>query len=89
MAKKQSIPISFLREIGGPTETISATVPTVLVRNVRDRVGPREFSQFVTRAITRELVRLNREAFVADVVKATGPLDSKEVAAWRKVIAKH
>jgi hypothetical protein len=70
----------------GPTETISASVPSSLVRLVRQRVGAREFSQFVTRSMERELTRLNRAQFVADVEQETGPLDPAEVEAARRLI---
>ncbi len=67
----------------GPTETVFATLPTLLVQKVRKRVGPRQFCQFVAESLRRELIRLNREEFVAEVVNESGPLDPSQIAAWR------
>jgi hypothetical protein len=53
---------------------------------VRERIGSREFSQFVTRSMERELIRLNRVQFVDDVVRETGPLDRSAVEAARRLI---
>jgi hypothetical protein len=74
------------KEANSPTETISASVPSALVERVRARVGKREFSQFVTRSIERELIRLNRRQLVEDIVEASGPLDPAEVAAARRLL---
>jgi hypothetical protein len=63
---------------------VSATIPARLAQEVRARSGPRAFSAFVTRAIERELVRLSRLAFVADVEERTGPLDPDLVTEWRR-----
>jgi hypothetical protein len=70
----------------GPTRTISASVPLSLINEVRERVGARGFSQFVSRAMARELARLNREKFLAEAIEHHGPLDAKAVAAARKLL---
>lgn len=68
------------------TETISASVPAALVQRVRARIGKREFSQFVTRSIERELVRLNRLQLVDEIVAKSGELDPTELAVARRLI---
>lgn len=68
------------------TETISASVPAALVRRVRARIQKREFSQFVTRSLERELVRLNRLQLIDEIVAKSGELDPTELAAARRLI---
>jgi Arc/MetJ-type ribon-helix-helix transcriptional regulator len=58
-----------------PTETISASVPSSLAASIREHVGKRGFSQFVTQALRRELVSRNRKAIIAEYVAKFGPLD--------------
>ena len=70
----------------GQTETISASVPAALVKRVRARIGKREFSQFVTRSIERELVRLNRLQLIDEIVAKSGELDPEELLAARRLI---
>lgn len=70
----------------GQTETISASVPSALVERVRARVQKREFSQFVTRSIERELVRLNRLQLIDEIVAKSGELDAAELLAARRLI---
>jgi hypothetical protein len=74
------------RQLDKGRQTIAASVPSSLVRRVREQIGPREFSQFVSRSMERELVRLNREQFVADFVREIGPLDQDAVEAARRLI---
>jgi len=70
----------------GVTETIAASVPTALVKEVRERVGKGEFSRFVARALRHELVRLNRAKFIADFEEQFGVLDKKVVDRARRAI---
>jgi hypothetical protein len=72
----------------GPTETISASIPSVLAAEVRSRVGKREFSEFVARSIAKELVDCNRAEYVAGVEQRTGPLDPELVAALERILAR-
>jgi predicted GTPase len=66
------------------TETISASVPSDLVAGVRKLVGKRGFSQFVTRALKKEVLRQNRLAFLAEYEKHAGPVDQAEVERIRQ-----
>jgi hypothetical protein len=68
------------------TETVAASLPADLVRKVRETVGPREFSAFIASSVARELVRLRRAQFVADVVRHSGPLDPREIEKARRLI---
>lgn len=70
----------------GATETIAASVPSSLVKEVRERVGKGEFSRFIARAMQHELVRLNRSKFVADFEEKFGVLDQKAIDRARRAI---
>jgi hypothetical protein len=72
--------------IEGQTMTVSASVPEILVQSVRKAIGSREFSMFVTRALERELLRLNRLRFVEETERVTGPLDPDEIEHARRAI---
>ena len=74
------------RTVEGSTETIAASVPSSLVKEVREHVGKGEFSRFVAQALRRELVRLNRAKFVADFESEFGALDKKAVERARRAI---
>jgi hypothetical protein len=63
----------------GATETISASVPSELVKRIRDRVGKRGFSQFVTQSLKRELLRQSRLELVAEFEQHSGPVDEAAV----------
>ena len=71
----------------GQTVTVSASVPEVLVRSVREAIGTREFSLFVTRALERELLRLDRLRFVEETERVTGPIDPEEIEHARRAIS--
>ncbi len=72
--------------VSGPVAPISATIPARLLELVRSRVGTREFSQFVTRSMANELLRILRLEYIANVEAETGPIDRAEVEKWRKRI---
>lgn len=74
------------KPVAGATETIAASVPSALVREVRQHVGKGEFSRFVASALRRELVRLNRARFISDFESEFGPLDKKAVERARRAI---
>jgi hypothetical protein len=74
------------RPLQGATETIAASVPSTLVKEVREHVAKGEFSRFVAQALRRELVRLNRAKFVADFESDFGALDKKAVDRARRAI---
>jgi hypothetical protein len=71
--------------VSGPVAAISATIPSRLLQLVRSRVGTREFSQFVTRSMANELLRILRQEYIANVEAETGPIDRAEVEKWRKI----
>jgi hypothetical protein len=61
----------------GTSETIAASVPSALAAAIRKRVGKREFSAFVGRALAHELVDQNRAAYVESFEKEHGPIDAE------------
>ena len=69
-----------LARFTGPSQTVAASVPRSLTAAIRVRVGKREFSRFVGRALARELVDLNRAAYVASFEKEHGPIDPQLTA---------
>ena len=66
------------------TETISASVPSELVAQIREHVGKRGFSEFVTRALKKAMVKQARLDLLADFRKHNGPLDPVEQERIRK-----
>jgi hypothetical protein len=84
--EERNRPFSLLPEefVRGSVAPISATIPARLLALVRSRVGAREFSQFVTRSMANELLRIYRQEYVANVEAELGPLDRAEVEKWRK-----
>jgi hypothetical protein len=69
-----------LARFAGPAQTIAASVPRALTAAIRSKIGKREFSRFVGRALARELVDQNRAAYVASFEKDHGPIDSQLTA---------
>ncbi len=66
-----------LARFAGPAQTVAASVPRALTVAIRAKVGKREFSRFVARALARELVDQNRAAYVVSYEKQHGPIDSQ------------
>ncbi len=66
-----------LIRFAGPSHTVAASVPRALTVAIRAKVGKREFSSFVARALARELVDQNRAAYVISYEKENGPIDPK------------
>lgn len=64
-----------LTRFAGPAQTVAASVPRALTVAIRAKVGKREFSRFVARALARELVDQNRAAYVKSYEKDRGPID--------------
>ena len=83
---KSAVRTKTSRPDEGATETIAASVPSALVKEVREHVGKGEFSRFVAQALRRELVRLNRAKFVADFEAEFGALDKKAVDRARRAL---
>jgi hypothetical protein len=69
-----------LARFSGPSETVAASVPRALTAAIRAKVGKRQFSRFVARALARELVDQNRAAYVASFEKDHGPVDPQLTA---------
>ncbi len=78
--------VSFLLD-PGPTQTISATIPENILQQVRETVGRRGLSAFVTKALRRELIRMNRERYVAMVEAESGPLPEALLAEARRMLS--
>jgi hypothetical protein len=77
-----------LSRFAGPAETVAASVPRALTVAIRAKVGKREFSRFVGRALARELVDQNRAAYVASFEKDHGVLDPRLTARLEALFAR-
>jgi hypothetical protein len=77
-----------LTHFAGPSETVAASVPRALTAAIRAKVGKREFSRFVGRALARELVDQNRAAYVASFEKDHGPVDPQLTARLEALFAR-
>lgn len=60
---------------------ITVTLPPDLVEEIRARVGPRETSAWVARAITEYLARERLAAAVAEYEGETSPISEDDIAA--------
>lgn len=72
----------------GPAQTIAASVPRALTEAVRAKVGKREFSSFVARAMARELIDQNRAAYVTSYEEDHGPIDPQLTARLEDLFAR-
>jgi hypothetical protein len=63
-------------------------VPGALAAAIRAKVGKREFSSFVGRALARELLDQNRAAYVASFEKDHGLLDPQLTARLEALFAR-
>jgi hypothetical protein len=89
--KKPSLPRADddpLTRYAGPSETVAASVPRALTVAIRAKVGKREFSRFVGRALARELVDQNRAAYVASFEKDHGSVDPQLTARLEALFAR-
>jgi hypothetical protein len=77
-----------LTRYAGPSETVAASVPRALTVAIRAKVGKREFSRFVGRALARELVDQNRAAYVASFEKDHGSVDRQLTARLEALFAR-
>jgi hypothetical protein len=77
-----------LTRYAGPSETVAASVPRALTAAIRAKVGKREFSRFVGRALARELVDQNRAAYVASFEKDHGSVDPQLTARLEALFAR-
>jgi hypothetical protein len=72
----------------GPHETIAASVPKTMAKTVREMVGARGFSKFVTDALAREVARRNREELIAVMEAESGPADPELVVRYRRLLSR-
>lgn len=72
----------------GPAQTVAASVPRALTAAIKAKVGKREFSSFVARAMARELVDQNRAAYVSSYEKEHGPIDEKLTASFEVLFSR-
>jgi len=77
-----------LSRFAGPAQTIAASVPRALTVAIRAKIGKREFSRFVGRALARELVDQNRAAYVASFEKDHGLIDPHLTARFEALLAR-
>ena len=77
-----------LNRFAGPAETVAASVPRALTAAIRAKVGKREFSRFVGRALARELADQNRAAYVASFEEKNGPIDPELTARLQALFAR-
>src|ERR1700722_6998538 len=77
-----------LARFAGPAQTVAASVPRALTAAIRAKVGKREFSRFVARALARELVDQNRAAYIISYEKDHGPIDAQLTARLEALFAR-
>jgi hypothetical protein len=77
-----------LARFAGPAQTIAASVPRTLTEAIRAKVGKREFSSFVARAMARELADQNRAAYIASYEGDHGPIDPELTARLEALFAR-
>lgn len=74
--------------MAGTSHKLSISVPAELAQAVRQRVGSRGVSGFVTRALAHELEREQLGHFLAALDAAHGPVPKRDLAharrAWPK-----
>jgi hypothetical protein len=75
-----------LAQFSGPVETVAASVPRDLIDAIRATTGKRKFSQFVGRALARELIDTQRAEFVAGMEAIHGPVDPELVNSYAAVL---
>ena len=71
----------------GATITISASVPEHLVELIRESVGKRGFSKFVTQSLKREILRLRRLEYVAEFEAEHGKISQDDLDWARRALA--
>ena len=65
------------------TAKLSVSVPTALAKAVRQKVGTRGLSGFVTRAMQHELEREQLSTFLTEMDQALGPVPTQTLALAR------
>ena len=62
-------------------------MPRSVVRQVQERVGPREFSQFVTEAVRWRLQRAALDDYLAEAEAQNGPPDPDAVQRYLRLMS--
>jgi hypothetical protein len=62
----------------GPATRVSLSLPEGTAEAIRERVGKREFSAFVTEAVERELRGQILDEYLADYERRKGPISEEE-----------
>ncbi|GAA4618919.1 hypothetical protein GCM10023195_85340 [Actinoallomurus liliacearum] len=69
----------------GPATRVSLSLPEGTAEAIRQRVGKREFSAFITEAVERELRGQILDEYLADYERRKGPVSAREQETARQV----
>ncbi|WP_329315823.1 hypothetical protein [Streptomyces sp. NBC_01262] len=69
----------------GPATRVSLSLPEGTAEAIRQRVGKREFSAFITAAVERELRGQILDEYLADYERRKGPVSEREQERARRV----
>ncbi|MCL6736768.1 hypothetical protein [Streptomyces neyagawaensis] len=69
----------------GPATRVSLSLPEGTAEAIRQRVGKREFSAFITEAVERELRGQILDEYLADYEKRKGPISPDEQERARRI----
>jgi Arc/MetJ-type ribon-helix-helix transcriptional regulator len=69
----------------GPATRVSLSLPEGTAEAIRQRVGKREFSAFITEAVERELRGQILDEYLADYEQRKGPISGEEQERARRV----
>ncbi|MFD8479968.1 hypothetical protein [Kitasatospora sp. NPDC059673] len=69
----------------GPATRVSLSLPEGTAAAIRERVGKREFSAFITAAVERELRGRILDEYLADYERRNGPIPTAEQDRARRV----
>lgn len=69
----------------GPATRVSLSLPEGTAEAIRQRVGRREFSAFITAAVERELRGQILDEYLADYERRQGPVSAAEQERARQV----
>jgi hypothetical protein len=69
----------------GPATRVSLSLPAGTAEAIRQRVGKREFSAFITSAVERELRGQILDEYLADYERRQGPVSAQERDRARQV----
>jgi hypothetical protein len=69
----------------GPATRVSLSIPEGTTEAIRQRVGKREFSAFITGAVERELRGRILDEYLADYERRNGPVSEPEQERARQI----